>query len=338
MWDVLKFEELFMEKKINLKMLSEKVNQLVSDTGTKMGETVKRSVEITHDVGQKTAVIVQKGSAELSGKMKFAGYQSRLKKYNPLFPEVYFSENFHVPNMIVIVDDAVRRGIDVCVGSIGWLGKAAQTEILYLYDEAVEKSGLTFVPMAQCDAVYYVDPFDRKRFIRTDAIFSTAHEEQVAELRHIAEKLGAKSCTIDIKEDKKELSKADKKVSMEEKKDFVGGVNEGYEQNFENHSYSSQKGRIIVDFTGSSEPQKPTLKWFAHNSSVKGLIDMRLSGGNMSTKETFEFSGTSTSAISQKAAYAIDSAISGMGVKGNSSIAKQMEQEVNKTMYFSVEF
>lgn len=62
-----------MEKKINLKMLSEKVNQLVSETGSKMGETVK--------------------------------------KYNPLFPEVYFSENFHVPNMIV---NLRRQSDNVC--------------------------------------------------------------------------------------------------------------------------------------------------------------------------------------------------------------------------------
>jgi len=47
-----------MDKKINLKILGDKVNQLVSETGTKMGETVKKSVEITHDVGQKTAVKV----------------------------------------------------------------------------------------------------------------------------------------------------------------------------------------------------------------------------------------------------------------------------------------
>lgn len=51
--------------------------------------------------------------------------------------------------MIKIVDDAERRGIDVCEGAIGWLGKVANTEIMYLYDEAVEDSGLTFVPMAQ---------------------------------------------------------------------------------------------------------------------------------------------------------------------------------------------
>ena len=65
--------------------------------------------------------------------------------------------------------------------------------------------------MAQCDAVYYVDPFNRNRFIRSDAIFSIAHEEQVAELRHIAEKLGAKKCSIEIKEEKREFSKSDKK-------------------------------------------------------------------------------------------------------------------------------
>ena len=68
------------------------------------------------------------------------------------------------------------------------------------------------------------------------------------------------------------------------------------------------------------------------------MIETRLSGGNMSKKENFEFSGSSTSAISQQAAYAIDSAVGGIGIKGNASVAKQMKQEINKTMYFSIEF
>lgn len=327
-----------MAKKLNLKNLGDKVNQIVTDTGKVVGVTAKKSFEITQNVSQKSAIIVQKGALDISDKMKDAGYQSRLKKYNPLFQEVYHSETFHVPNILVIVDDAVRKDIDVCVGAIGWLGKVSGTEVIYLYDEAVEESGLTFVPMPQCDSIYYVDPFDRKRFIRSDAIFSNAHEGQVAELRHIAEKLGAKKCTIEIKEEKKTLSKSERKVSMEEKKDLVGKVDEGFEQSQENHSYDLQEGTITAVFEGSNEPQRPNLKWFKHNDAVKGLIEMRMAGNNSSKTETYKFKGMSTSALSQKAAYALDAAISGMGVKSKSAISKKMEQESNKTIYFSIEF
>ena len=324
--------------KIDIKQLGGKVNQLLADTSVKVDETAKGTFEKSKEAGKKAAVAVQKSAVDLSDKMKSASYQSRLKKFNPLFPEVYFSESFHVPNMIKIVDDAERRGIDVCEGAIGWLGKVSNTEMLYLYDEAVELSGLTFVPMPQCDAVYYVDSFNRKRFIRADVICSTAHKEQVAELRHIAQMLGAKKCVIEIKETTKESAKASKNASAEENKQLVASVNEGYDVNSESSSNSHQEGKIVSVFEGSDEPKMPTLKWFAYDDSIKGLIETRMSGGNLSKIEDFEFSGSSTSAISQQAAYAIDSAVGGIGIKGNASVAKQMKQEINKTMYFSIEF
>lgn len=50
----------------------------------------------------------------------------------------------------------------------------------------------SFIPAATCDAVYYVDSFDRRRFIRLDYIFDHAHKERMAELKHIASSLGAR--------------------------------------------------------------------------------------------------------------------------------------------------
>ena len=117
----------------------------------------------------------------------------------------------------------------------------------------------------------------------TDAIFSNAHEGQVAELRHIAEKIGAKRCSIEIKEVKKKFSKTEKKVSMEEKKNITARGSEGYEQSCENLSHNSQKGVINAEFEGSYTPEMPELKWFAHSDALKGVIDSRLAGKNSSS-------------------------------------------------------
>lgn len=95
----------------------------------------------------------------------------KIEKYNPLFPDEYHSENFKIPNVIAIVDDAVRRGIDVCEGAIGWRKTVNDVEILYLYDEWIEESNIQFIPVAKCDDVYCVDPFDRSKFIKSDYIF-----------------------------------------------------------------------------------------------------------------------------------------------------------------------
>ena len=180
-----------------------KITEAVADFGQK-----------TSDKGKKAIADVQAGAAAFSEKAKQDSYLRRLKKYNPLFPDVFYSSEFNVPNMIVIRDDAERRGIDVCEGAIGWLNNESGMEVLYLYDEEILSSGLKFIPSADCDAVYYVDRFDRKRFIRTDCIFKKAHEEKMAELKHIAHSLGAKSCTIDISESDIEANVTKKKKSI----------------------------------------------------------------------------------------------------------------------------
>ena len=156
-------------------------------------EKVSKAVSGTKELGLKVVSGAKDGIVSVAEKTKNESYLRRLKKYNPIFPDDYTNPDFNIPNMIMIVDDAVRKGIDVCEGTIGWLGNNAGMETLYLYDEAVNFSGLNFVPTVTCDAVYYVDSFDRNRFVRTDCIFSKAHEERMAELKNIAYMLGAKS-------------------------------------------------------------------------------------------------------------------------------------------------
>ena len=180
---------------------TENKQQKEEKSGAKKGaEAFSGLVRSTRDFGKKAADSAKNGVSAMVERSKSESYARRLKKYNPIFPEQYLSEGFNLPNMIMIVDDAVRRDIDVCEGAIGWLGKDSGMEVLYLYDEAVDFSGIQFVPMVTCDAVYYVDSFDRNRFIRTDCIFSKAHEERLAELKNIAYLLGARRCVIEIEE------------------------------------------------------------------------------------------------------------------------------------------
>ena len=236
-------------------------------------EALSTLAQNTVDLGKKVVADTKVGVTAMVEKSKADEYARRLKKYNPLFPEQYQSVSFNLPNIIVIVDDAVRRGIDVCEGSIGWLSKDSGAEVLHLYDEAVQFSGVQFVPAATCDAVYYVDSFDRNRFIRTDCIFSKAHEEKIAELKHIAYSIGAKRCTIDISESstksKTKLATADVSAKAE---DIHGKAS----ANYENSSKNSKRrhGHDEIEFTGFRLPKRPALKWFAHDDGINRLIDM----------------------------------------------------------------
>ena len=298
-------------------------------------------IQKTSDLSKKTLSGVQAGATALTEKTKQESYLRRLKKYNPLFPDVFFSEEFNVPNMIMIRDDAERRGIDVCEGAIGWLGKEGTMEVLYLYDEAVQNSGFSFVPTADCDAVYYVDSFDRKKFIRIDYIFSKAHEERLAELKHVAHFLGAKKCSIEISESNVELNVSKKRMAVSgsvQVRDERASTQERAERDSSAKNTAQRSGKICIEFEGSNTPQKPTLKWFTYDENVNKLIDMRMRGDNSIKSETLHLSGSSTLTMSQKTAYAIDNAMGSMKAKGSASMESQAVRESRSTLIFNIEF
>ena len=307
----------------------------------KNAQTISDVLNKTQDVSKRMAENLQQSAKELSERAKDESYLRKLKKFNPLFPEQYNSESFNLPNMIVIVDDAERKDIDVCQGAIGWLSSDTGMEVLHLYDEAVIESGIKFVPAVTCDAVYYVDNFDRNRFIRTDCIFSKAHEEKIAELKHIAYSLGAKKCSI-------EISESDTEVEVEKKKFGIGGglsikgikghSDEKSEQSMSQKDYSERKGKNIINFVGSDDAKRPELKWFKHDDNILNLIEMRCSGNNAVTSEILELEGSASSTMSRKTAYAIDNAMGKLGAKGSNSMEKQATRESSSKLYFSIEF
>ena len=322
---------------------------------TKKGaDAVSGFLQKTSDLSKKTMSDVQAGAVALSEKAKQDNYLRKLKKYNPLFPDVYNSEAFNIPNMIMIRDDAERRGIDVCEGAIGWLGNASGIEVLYLYDEAIPSSGITFVPSADCNAIYYVDRFDRKRFIRTDCIFKIAHDERLAELEHIAYSLGAKHCTIEIVEKETSRNKSSRKFELNKKANLKDDKSTShfdsedtvhFDTNYEATYQREDKRCSELTWEGSDKPKRPKLKWFAYDEGVKGLIEMRCKGGNAVKARSLKLSGLNSATMSKDAACRIDRAISIMGdiegtAKGKkqAELEKQATRETERTFIFNIEF
>lgn len=303
----------------------------------KRPEILSDFVNNTVDLGKKAAAGAKEGMISIVEKSKNDLYLRRLRKYNPLFPAQYVHPSFNLPNMIAIADDAVRRGIDVCEGAIGWLSRENGIEILHLYDEAVDFSGLTFVPSADCDAIYYVDSFDHRRYIRIDCIFDKAHEERMAELKHIAHFLGAKRCSIEISESSMDCQNHSRMASVKESYNAVR-ASESMQQQASSSHRIQRSGRIEAEFEGSNRPKRPHLKWFLHDDSINRLIEMRCGGSNGVKSETLELSGSSSSTMSQKTAYAIDGAIGKMGAKASASMNEQATRECHSKLLFSLEF
>ena len=290
------------------------------------------------DFGSKVASDISSNVNEMIEKSKNEAYLQRLKQYNPLFPEKYKSEDFNLPNMIMIVDDAVRRDIDVCQGAIGWITTDTDVETLCLYDEFIPNCGIKFIPNATCDAVYYVDSFDRNRFIRTDYLFIKAHEERLAELENIAYNLGAKHCSIEISESTANTQNHSDKTSFGGNFKLLN-ISGNVEQSSVQGDHTQVSGRIDVEFEGHSNPQRPALKWFANDDTITGLVEMCCSGKYTVKNKTLTLSGSTSATMSQKVACAIDSTVKKIAGGGAQfSMNDQASKEHHSKLLFHIEF
>ena len=277
-------------------------------------------------LSKKTADSISKGAKNLSDEAKKNAYEWKMKKYNPLFPEKFQSEEFKLPNVIEIVEEATRRNIDICEGSIGWIDKVNDVEILHLYSEYIPESRLKLLPFPKCDSVYCIDSFDKTRFINSDTIFERMTNEKLAELENIAYCLGAKSCSIEIVENT--VQNASHKSEIK-----INAANLNRHASSEKQSF--QSGKNISHFDGHNHPTKPKLKWFAFDDNIQGLIEMRCSGNNSIKSKILEINCSSSATMSQKTACAIDKILK---VKSSVSMESKAVQEHSSKLIFDIEF
>ena len=310
----------------------------------KGAENVGISLGKAAKIGKKTVDDSLAGALSLAMKAQ-EGAQSALKMmYNPVFPEQFQKADFFIPNLIMIKDDAVRRNVDVCKGSIGWRSTQNGVEILNLYDEAVEFSGLHFIPAAVCDSVYYVDPFDRSRFIQLGCYFEKMQASRLAELEHIAFSLGAKNYCVEMEESTKENRNFAQEV-FGNKSAILHGVKVG-EDSSESRTVEDEKSsqRKIVagsKFESGRQPVRPEdLRWFTHDDQVQNLINMRCSGAGSDGMQTYtiEFKGSDFSTIGITTAAKIDSALGLISFGNSFKLQNKVSKECHSKLYYKLEF
>lgn len=305
--------------------------EFLKTAANKAGEAGKSVVKTAKDNAQLLAERAQTMAEVKQAKSK----EALIKKLNPLFPNDYRAVEFKLPNLIRIVDDAVRRDIDVCEGAIGWLSTEKGVEVLHLYDEAVEFSGLNFLPAATCDSIYYVDPHNRNTFISVDCYFSSMQESRLAELQHIAYSLGAKHYWVEMVEDTYDKQNSLKSAKINTKIANVSGS--------ETQSKTTAARTMSVaeaEFSSGRKPIKPDLRWFANDNNVLNLITMRCteSSQNDISTYTIELNSSNAATMSMSVAAKVDGALSSLKIGGSASFSSDSQKEHSKKVYFKLEF
>lgn len=306
----------------------------------KGAEKVGDAINLVADVSKGAAKIAKSGALELIKRAAEEREKSMKKKLNPVFLEEYQMQGFNIPNMIMIVDDAVRKNIEYCAGAMGWRNMVKGVEVFHLYDEDINNSQIKFVPAAVCDSLYYVDPNDRNRYINLDYYFETTQESKLAELQHIAFSLGAKSYSVEMKDSHKKSEAKKHSASAKAKKSGVQAT-ASEERSFNVNTETRNQSVAYAVFAGERQPVHPTLKWFIHDDNIKNLIAMRCQGDGSSTVQSYsiELSGSRFSSMSASTAAKIDAAVGKLGgTCSRLNMQSKVDEEINHSMIYRIEF
>ena len=259
-------------------------------------------------------------------KKRTDAYFKQLERYNPVYEDVY-KGGFYMPNLLIIEDDTRRNEAEVLNCAMGWVEKENGAEVFHLFEDCVQLSSLKLLPNAQSGGLYCVDGFDKNVYMRVECIFDIVRDEKLAELKHVAQSLGAKSCTV-------EITKSSASVQASKKNVEHSNAQIDNERGTTSKEFSS--GKVSVQFEGSDVVKRPTLKWFANDSNIQKLIESRCSGENAVKSEMIELKGTTYAAMSRRTACSIDNLVSKLG--GGMSMESQAVNESENNLIFVVEF
>lgn len=272
----------------------------------------------------------QVGSAldEMQTGLADAKKQYDLAKYRPVMEEE-LADKIAEAEMIVIADGEARKDIEVCQGALAWLETQGDFDVLYLYQEAIGRSGISFDPYAELGDVFLRDKADPKKFYNVGGYVKREADAKVAELKDIAKALGAKS--IDIKELAIEKTVNVNVRVAEPEPEPVGDaqavIDEAEEllRKYAPKAETKVEGKKVYkdlakeEFAPAGEPTKPELVWFAGNQVLTDLIEGRFPEfaegvtPALPTKYSIEMSGEEAFADLIEIAGKVDAALKAMG-------------------------
>lgn len=314
------------------------VKKAAKTAATTAASALSAASETATTVGGKAIEAASSGASKVASNAQKKRHEARITRYNPVFPEEFFGQDYDLPNMIIIADGDERKGIDVCEGAIGWLTVYDGMEILHLYEEAVPSSGLNFYPAARLNAAYFVDSLGGERFLDLDSYHEIVQKEKMTELKDIARSLGAKECYLETYEEDRSSSSSKKSVGASIKHKAAGEVGSEINQEAQGQSFQSRSIIFKQSFEGSDDPKTPNLNYFKNDTEILSLIESRLSRNNRTSDYSLKLDTTSSSAMSTTTATKIDGGLKVAKVKTTSNFAIATEQESKRKLIFHVVF
>ena len=339
-----------------MKEVEKQFNEITNEKDKKVNEKIVEAVDTAKDIAERTIDFVGEAAnaagdfaeAQLKNAKSFmnrlnedlseAKYKRDKEKYKPIFADQLISNELVYPEMINVVENDKRMGIEACYGAVGYNDKKNGINIVGIYKQDINKfNNIEFYPN-KTSYIYYVHPFDKNKYIRIDEYFTYLKEARVAELKKIAQQLGAKYFKVSIMEEKtidaEKKTNAKAKLSFGKEKAEVDVKKEASEKKYEFIGVASES----TFKNEGKQPVRPELRFWANNIAIENLIEQRLSEDSPLTHETYRLDYNTSTGITETEAVKIDGALKMLKFTGAGSISEKAKEESKRRFEYEIEF
>ena len=260
-----------------------------------------------------------------------------LKSLRPIFDDDLDSPEFALSKIIRVADiDKKHAESEVCNGSIGYISEHKDVRILNIYTDKADMYGITYYPDRDSE-IYYVDPFDRDRYVALDDYFHYLKVARVNELQRIAQDLGAKHFRVTYKEDlKSEIENNQKGTIKSVQKALKSSGTLEVEHNMSEMNSSTIEIAAEMECIGHA-PIEPKLVYFQKDDSIKNLIRLRMSD-NTVKHQKFTLYCSQSSGIRVNDAVKIDAALTALKYSSNAHITAKAQSEARRYFEYEIDF
>jgi hypothetical protein len=279
----------------------------------------------------------KQGGEQLGSWLDQTKRDMELKSLRPIFEEDLNSPEFAMTKMIRVAQmDKKHAESEVCKGSIGYMSEQKGVTVVNIYSDKADLYGLTYYPDRDSE-IYYVDPFDRDRYVALDDYFHYLKVARVNELQRIAQDLGATHFRVTYKEDlRTEMENHQKGGLKAVHKNLKANEAAEVEHSISEKNSSTIEIAAEMECIGH-EPVEPKLVYFQRDESIKNLIRLRMSD-NPVKHQKFSLYCSHSSGIRVNDAAKIDAALAAMKFSMKASVTSKAQNEERRYFEYEIDF
>ncbi len=302
----------------------------VSVLADNMGAAAKKAASVARQNAKQ-------GGEQLGSWLDQTKREMELKSLRPIFEEDLNSPEFAMTKMIRVAKmDKKHAESEVCKGSIGFISEQKGVTVINIYTDKADLYGLTYYPDRDSE-IYYVDPFDRDRYVALDDYFHYLKVARVNELQRIAQDLGARHFRVTYKEDMRaEVENHQKAGFKAVQKNLKANEAAEVEHSMREKNSSTIEIAAEMECIGH-DPVEPKLVYFQKDDSIKNLIRLRMSD-NPVKHQKFSLYCSQSSGIRVNDAAKIDAALVAMKYSMKASVTSNALNEERRYFEYEIDF